>query len=91
VGFNNFQALQEKVSKEILEELLEEVGGLLEVSIRDVDILASVESDLFGLILPETDVEDAEIVIRRIRENLELFQFSQPLPEQPSFSIGVSS
>lgn len=92
VQFNNFETLAgEEGGMDAIHLLLEEVAGILEVSIRDADFLARMQDDLFGLLLPETDRENGLLVATRIENNLKTFQYTQVFEEAPSFSCGLSS
>ncbi len=91
VQFNNFKNLNSKLQDEVMEKLLSDVAGLLEMCIRDADMLARIEDNTFAMVLPETDKANTQPVEDRIRDYLDNFKFEQELPETPSFSIGVSS
>jgi diguanylate cyclase (GGDEF)-like protein len=91
VRIDNFGFLKSNLSEEIMETLLEEVAGWLEISLRDADLLARMQGDIFGLLLTETEQERGEIVVDRIRNNLQNFQFGCELPQMPTFSVGMSA
>lgn len=92
VRFVNYDEVENhQGGRERINYILEEVAGLLEVSIRDADFLARMQKDLFGLLLPETDLTNGQYVIDRIRTNLKQFQFSQPAEAQPRFLCGMSA
>lgn len=88
---NHTTIIQSDNGKEQVNMILEEVAGVLEVSVRDADFLARMHHDLFGILLPETDLDNGQYVVRRIENNLKQFQFAHPCVELPSFSCGLSS
>ncbi len=91
VQLDNYKTLEGGLSNEVMEEFLSDIAGWLEMCVRDSDTLARLQSDTFGMVLPETDVENAQVVVNRIREYLGNFQFSHPMPESLAFSVGVSA
>ena len=56
--------------KDKTDQLLNQVSEKIEYVFRDVDKKAYLEHGLFGLILPETNVENADIVIKRINDQI---------------------
>ena len=53
-----------------MDDLMPQVTQLLHDSVRRSDIVALVDNHQFAIILPETDLENAEKVAERIRANL---------------------
>jgi len=60
-------------------EKLSEIATLLRMNVRKTDIIGLMEDGNFALILPETPGEGAEVVVRRLKELLELMEG----PEKP--------
>lgn len=91
VQLDNYKTLETGLESEVMEEFLSDIAGWLEMCVRDSDTLARLQSDTFGMVLPETDVENAQFVVNRIQKYLGNFQFSHPMPETLAFSVGVSA
>ncbi|HAA55232.1 MAG TPA: hypothetical protein DCE42_10785, partial [Myxococcales bacterium] len=68
---NDYEDVRQRLGDELMDDLLEEIAGILEVSIREADFLARIRYDLFGLILPETDKENAHVVRERVQKRFE--------------------
>jgi diguanylate cyclase (GGDEF)-like protein len=67
--------------------LLKKVVEILKASSKKEDIIARIGGDEFVIILPLTDGDGAEEVIKNIRENCEKADFE---PIKPSISLGLS-
>lgn len=67
--------------------LLKKIVKILRMSCRKEDIIARIGGDEFVIILPSSDAEVAERVIRSIRENCNKADF---YPIKPSISLGFS-
>ena len=51
--------------------LLKQVAAVLKSGLRDIDVLARFEGEIFAAILPETDLEGAKIAAERVRIKVE--------------------
>lgn len=72
--------------------ILKELGSILKIKSREVDILCRYGGDEFTLALPRTNLRDAHIVAERLRRaiNEHLFQIAKE-QFQIAISIGVST
>lgn len=68
--------------------VLQAVGEVLQDT-RATDVAARFGGDEFVLLLPETTAQDAEVVVRRIRERCERLNGQQRFPFPLRLSIGV--
>ncbi len=69
--------------------LLQQLSGLLRRCVRDVDILSRYGGEEFVIILPQTELEAAEVVAERIRSEVENAVFECG-PEAMELKITVS-
>ena len=75
---DTFPFILDKDEEQQIEKLLE-IATLLRTNVRKTDIIGLMEDGNFALILPETPGEGAEVVVRRLKELLELMEG----PEKP--------
>lgn len=69
------------------DELLRQVGRLLQKSVRHQDTLARLGGDEFGLLMRHCSLEQAQRVVDVVLENIQNFQFNW---EGQTFRIGIS-
>ncbi|MBN1164970.1 MAG: sensor domain-containing diguanylate cyclase [Candidatus Krumholzibacteriota bacterium] len=69
---------------------LTQIAGILLKCCRDIDIISKYGGDEFGLLLPQTGVEGAVILARRILEAVRLFKFDDKQDGLLTCSIGIS-
>lgn len=65
-----FPELVRGYGQEAADELLRRISGQIEAVLRDVDKKAYLGNGLFGFVLPETGIEKADIVIRRLHDRV---------------------
>lgn len=58
------------------DELLKRIAHILQVQVRDVDLLARLGGDEFAIVLNRCTVEDATLIIERIRQALDNMIFN---------------
>ncbi|MEW6208434.1 MAG: diguanylate cyclase [Acidobacteriota bacterium] len=74
--------------------VLVRAAQLLRRCVRSIDMAARFAGDEFCIVLPETDLADAERIAERVRENvarMEMLSDDGSVMGQVTFSIGVSS
>lgn len=69
------------------DELLKQLGSLLQENVRDGDSLARLGGDEFGLILHGCPINKAKIIAEKLRKSIEAFRFCW---SNRCFKIGVS-
>lgn len=65
-----FPELVRAYGKAAADDLLRQVSGQIAAVLRDVDKKAYLGNGLFGFVLPETGIENADIVIRRLHDRV---------------------
>jgi diguanylate cyclase (GGDEF)-like protein len=65
-----YSELVKDYGKEAAEKLLKDISEQIEIVLRDVDKKAYLENGIFALILPETSIDHADIVIKRIHDRI---------------------
>ncbi|MBA2566601.1 MAG: diguanylate cyclase [Thermoleophilaceae bacterium] len=76
------------------DRVLSELAALLRTLTRDVDHLARYGGDEIAVILPETDVEGAQLLAERVRAGVERLSLRPPGAAEPlpiTASIGVAA
>lgn len=81
---DQFQKVNKRLGREQGDRLLQQVAHLLESSVRETDVIARFAGEEFVVVLPETDLEGAAVLARRIQR---LVQFELEL----AVSGGVAS
>jgi diguanylate cyclase (GGDEF)-like protein len=71
VGIDRLELIAAQFGQEARDSLIRSAAKQLMSSIRDVDIPGRCRDDVFGVILPETNIEGAEVAAERIRTQLE--------------------
>lgn len=69
------------------DKLLCQLTGQFQMSIREQDILARLGGDEFGILLEDTSVEEAFVIIDRLRKITEEYRFKW---DDKMFQVGVS-
>lgn len=86
IDVDNFKEVNDQLGHSAGDALLQLVSVTLRDNIRKSDIVARLGGDEFALLFPETDKEDAQIAIQKVRRSLEdVVQGSWPV----TFSFGM--
>ena len=91
LDIDRFSIINEQYGEAIGDLVLQVVARECQYSVRDVDFVGRLESDLFALLLPETMLDGAELVAERIRMAVEEMQISaRDWVVRTSISAGVT-
>jgi diguanylate cyclase (GGDEF)-like protein len=91
IDIDGFTPMMEKLGREILDNVLRQVAGLLIEAIRDTDTAARIEADDFGILLVHSDRDNAIPIAERIRQEVSQTTFGTPgQPLRLTVSVGVA-
>ncbi len=93
VDLDGFKAINDDHGHLLGSRALIEAADVIRASARETDIVARFGGDEFAILLPETGVEGAHSVARRLRERLQRFSFLAGLApaNRITASIGVAT
>ena len=91
IDIDGFTPMVEKLGRELLDNVLRQLAGLLIEAIRDTDTAARVEADDFGILLVHSDRDNAIPIAERIRQEVSETTFGTPgQPLRLTVSVGVA-
>lgn len=86
-----FKSINDQFGHEAGDKVLQEVGRVLLVAVRDSDFVARIGGEEFVILLPATNVKDAEKAINKLRRDIkEIFVHSKNRVTKVTLSFGVS-
>ena len=93
IDLDNFKTVNDTYGHRFGDKFLIEVANLLEHSVKPGDIVARYGGDEFVIVLPETDLENAVIIAKRITSTASSFFVQTPDGKKlnPQFSIGIAT
>jgi diguanylate cyclase (GGDEF)-like protein len=71
IDLDNFKQTNDKYSHLIGDKVLKEIARLFRENLRNIDILGRYGGDECIIIMPETDRENSEVTVERLRMTLE--------------------
>ena len=83
---NGFKAINDEKGHQEGDDVLITTGRLIKESIRDGDLACRYGGDEFAIILPRTNLEEADNLVKRLIKN-----FRVPEMQGVSFSMGIAS
>ena len=88
IDCDNFKTVNDTLGHQTGDDLLKAIADTMKTHIRSMDTAARMGGDEFALLLPDATVEEAELVVNRLREKLleRMQQGGWPV----TFSIGVA-
>lgn len=84
---NKFKAINDRLGHRTGDQVLAQIASLILHSVRKSDIAARYGGDEFVIVLPDSDLEKATILARRLQENLR--SWAQGNQFDLSMSIGI--
>lgn len=94
LDIDSFKAINDTYGHLVGDAVLADLGHVLKVNVREVDIVARYGGEEFSVVLPETDAAGAFIVAEKIREAVSLHRFSDADGEgtvRVTVSIGLAN
>lgn len=77
---DDFKEVSARFGHELAEGMLRALAECARRSLRSSDVLGRLGSDAFALLLPETDSDAADAVVRKLRQELDDASFDTGLP-----------
>lgn len=87
IDLDQFKVINDACGHVAGDELLKQITSLMQIQVRENDLLARLGGDEFGVLLEHCEMDQAKRVADAIRERLKEFRF---VWENKQFSIGVS-
>ncbi len=85
---DHFKSINDEFGHDTGDHVLRIVSGEVTSLLRETDIFCRIGGEEFAVIMPETELHDAKMVMERLRASVELL--SDGVAAQLSISIGVS-
>jgi len=94
IDVDNFKAINDSLGHSAGDCVLQELAGCLKNSVRQSDIVARYGGDEFTILLPETGMEKAEMLVKRVLSTIKNHHFhwkSERIAVAISYGISTSS
>jgi diguanylate cyclase (GGDEF)-like protein len=92
IDLDNFKQVNDRFSHQVGDKVLMEISDLFSTNFRNIDIVSRYGGDEFTVLMPETSVETAKVVLQRINSMLAEYQFeSGKDPFNITASIGLAT
>jgi len=88
IDLDFFKKVNDSYGHEVGDQVLKILADVLKSQLRKSDILSRFGGEEFVIVLPETPVEGAKMVLNKVREYLSKVEISSPLGK--SFSVTLS-
>jgi diguanylate cyclase (GGDEF)-like protein len=87
IDLDQFKIVNDTCGHTAGDELLRELGALLQKRLRDSDVVARLGGDEFGILLPGCTMEDAEALAGEVRQAIRALHF---VWDGKTFAVGAS-
>ncbi|MBW1919739.1 MAG: diguanylate cyclase [Deltaproteobacteria bacterium] len=87
IDVDNFKAINDSLGHQAGDRVLQEVACCLKSSLRKTDLVARYGGDEFAILLPETETEKAEVLMKRVLHALKNHTF---LWGEEKIVVGIS-
>ncbi|MFZ5760143.1 MAG: diguanylate cyclase [Thermodesulfobacteriota bacterium] len=92
LAIDRFKEINHSCGRKFGDYLLKEVSEILVEKVRNTDICGRVGGDEFGVLLPDADCQEGEIIARDIHSQMSRFVFNDgKFSRQVSISIGLAA
>ncbi len=87
---DRFKSINDALGHHTGDRVLKEIGAIIGAAVRDSDVAARFGGDEFVILMPDTDVERAELVARRLQEAVARWSHEDNISLSMSVGIGVA-
>ena len=88
---DDFKSINDSMGHQAGDYVLRELAGTLKGSIRQPDIVARYGGDEFTILLPETTIDEAQMIMNRVSYNVEKHTYEWGSEKiKASMSYGIS-
>lgn len=89
IDMDKFKSVNDTFGHAVGDKVIETAASTLRKQTRDTDVIARLGGDEFGIIMPQTDFQQAELVLARLKENLNATMRGQGWPVTASMGVNV--
>ncbi|MHB8345832.1 MAG: GGDEF domain-containing protein [Acidiferrobacterales bacterium] len=87
---DRFKSINDELGHQAGDRVLKEIGGMIKAAVRDTDVAARFGGDEFVIVAPDTDVNGATLIARRLQEAVSKWSQEDRIPLSMSVGIGVA-
>lgn len=70
LDIDNFKIINDRYGHPVGDDVIRHLAGFIRASLRHTDYPGRYGGEEFGIILPETDIEGAQVIAERLRQNI---------------------